>query len=79
MASIIVRNLSPAIHRALKARAARHGRSTEAEVREILEQAVNPCSRLRVGSELAAFGKRLGGLALDITRDPASTDTAKFE
>lgn len=33
MASITVHNLPDEVHRALRARAARHGRSTEAEVR----------------------------------------------
>jgi len=36
MPAITVRNLSEETHRALKVRAAQHGRSTEAEIREIL-------------------------------------------
>ena len=39
MAAITIRNLSDETHRALKARAALSGRSTEAEIRLILEQA----------------------------------------
>lgn len=42
MAAITIRNLPDEVHRALKARAQRHGRSTEAEVRDILEKAVAP-------------------------------------
>jgi plasmid stability protein len=42
MAQLIVRNLDPEIVAALKARAARHGRSVEAEHREILRAAVRP-------------------------------------
>lgn len=38
--SISVRNLDDALVFGLKRRAARHGRSTEAEVREILQQAL---------------------------------------
>jgi len=40
MASLHVRNIPDEIVRKLKLRAARHGRSTEAEHREILRQAV---------------------------------------
>ncbi len=79
MPAVTVRNLPVATHRALKLRAARHGRSTEAEIREILEQAVRPKSRVRIGSELAAFGQRFGGLDLDVIRDQTPTDPAVFE
>ena len=48
-------------HRALKLRAAQHGRSTEAEIRKILEDTVRPKDRVKIGSELAAFGQRYGG------------------
>ncbi len=40
MAQLIVRNVDPAIVRALKLRAARHGRSAEAEHRELLRAAL---------------------------------------
>ena len=40
MSVVTVRNLPEETHRALKLRAAQHGRSTEAEIREILEGAV---------------------------------------
>jgi antitoxin FitA len=46
MPAITIRNLSVETHRALKVRAARHGRSTEAEVRDILEQAARPEERV---------------------------------
>jgi plasmid stability protein len=70
MAAIVIRNLSSATHRALKARAAQHGRSTEAEARMILDDAVRPKERVKLGSALAAFGRSVGGLDLDILRDP---------
>ena len=79
MPVVTVRNLPEETHRALKARAAQHGRSTEAEIREILEEAVHPKTRIKIGSELAAFGQRFGGLDLDITRDQAPTEPAVFE
>jgi len=40
MSQLIVRNIAPEIVRALKRRAARHGRSAEAEHREILRTAL---------------------------------------
>ena len=42
MSAVTVRNLPEETHRALKHRAAQHGRSTEAEIRYILENAVRP-------------------------------------
>ena len=57
MSVVTVRNLPEETHRALKLRAAQHGRSTEAEIREILEEAVRPKTRLKIGAELAAFGQ----------------------
>jgi plasmid stability protein len=40
-AGLSIRNLDPALIDRLKRRAARHGRSAEAEVREILRQALD--------------------------------------
>jgi plasmid stability protein len=40
MSQLIVRNIAPELVRALKRRAARHGRSAEAEHREILSEAL---------------------------------------
>ena len=48
MAMLTVRNLPDDVHRALGVRAAQHGHSTEAEVREILACAVKPESRVRL-------------------------------
>ena len=69
MAAIVIRNLSPETHRALQARAARHGRSTEAEARTILDAAVRPNARVKLGSALAALSHPFGGLDLDISRE----------
>ena len=46
------------VHRALRVRAARHGRSAEAEIRDILERAVKPAKRVRLGDALAALGRK---------------------
>ncbi len=74
MAAITIRNLSEATHRALKVRASAHGRSTEAEVRAILDATVNPDERPKVGSLLADIGADIGGVDLDITRDETPRD-----
>ena len=79
MPAVTVRNIPEKIHRALKLRAARNGRSTEAEIREILEEAVRPAKRIKIGSELAALGRRLGGVELDIARDQTPAEPATFE
>lgn len=69
MPAIVVRNLSAETHRALRLRARQHGRSTEAEIRAILDGAVGPTTRMRLGSALAALAKPFGGLDLEIKRD----------
>jgi plasmid stability protein len=60
MAMLTVRNLPDDVHRALRVRAAQHGHSTEAEVREILAIAVKPENRVRLGEALAALGRKIG-------------------
>jgi len=59
MAVLTVRNLPDEVHRALRMRAAGHGHSTEAEVRTILEEAVRPKGRLKLGSLLADIGRQI--------------------
>jgi len=58
MAMLTVCNLPDEVHRALRVRAAGHGHSTEAEVRAILEEAVRPQGRMRLGAFLADIGRR---------------------
>ena len=60
MAILTVRNVPDDVHRALRVRAAQHGRSTEAEVREILASVVKPEKRVLVGDALAAIGRKIG-------------------
>lgn len=79
MAVITVRNLSDEVHRALRIRAAQHGRSTEAEVRDILEQAVLPGGRLKLGTLLAEIGREAGDVDFRVERDKTPTDPMGFE
>jgi plasmid stability protein len=58
MAMLTVRNITDEVHRALRVRAAQRGHSMEAEVREILESAVSPQGRVKLGSLLADMGRR---------------------
>jgi plasmid stability protein len=84
MASITVRNVPDEVHRALRVRAAQHGRSAEAEIRDILERAVKPAKRVRLGDALAALGRKAGVTDADIAvidqaRDQSPAKPMKFE
>jgi antitoxin FitA len=84
MASITVRNVPDEVHRALRVLAAQHNRSTEAEIRDILERAVKPAKRVRLGDALAALVRKAGLTDEDITiidqtRDKAPAKPAAFE
>jgi plasmid stability protein len=84
MAMLTVRNLPDDVHRALRVRAAQHGRSTEAEVREILAVAVKPETRVRLGEALAALGRKVGLTNEDFEifqqmKDKTSAEPLRFE
>ena len=66
MAAVVVRNIPEETLRALKKRAAEAGRSTEAEIRAILESAARPS--VGIGSALAALGREAGHLSLPARR-----------
>ena len=82
MPIITVRNLPDEVHRALRSRAQSHGRSTEAEVRAILEMAVKPEGRIGLGSLLASI-KPKDGLSdqelRSFERDQSSAQPIEFE
>lgn len=72
-ATLTIRRLDPEVKERLRQRAARHGRSMEAEAREILKQAL--AARPETGAELYAAIRRrfapLGGVELDLPpREP---------
>ena len=77
MSAVIVRNLPEETHRALKLRAAQHGRSTEAEIRSILQNAVKPV--LGLGAALAAIGQSVGGVDIGFKRDASPVEPTVFE
>jgi len=59
MPSVTVRNVPDEVHRALRVKAAQHGRSAEAEIRDILKNAVQPEGRVKLGSLLAGIGHKI--------------------
>jgi plasmid stability protein len=86
MPAITIRNLPVETHRALKMRAALHGRSTEAEVRDILEKAARPGERIKLGSLLADIGRQARLTAKErlafeaaLERDRAPAEPISFE
>ncbi|HEY0890264.1 MAG TPA: antitoxin [Nocardioides sp.] len=78
MAAITIRNLSDETHRALKARATAHGRSTEAEVRRILDEAVAAGSGAGFGTRLARVAADVGGFDLDVERNRTVSEPIDF-
>jgi plasmid stability protein len=84
MAMLTVRNLPEQVHRALRVRAAQHSRSMEAEVREILEAAISPQGRVKLGSLLADMGRqaKLSDAEFDVfehVRDKTPSRPVSFE
>ena len=75
MAILTVRNVPDEVYRALRVRAALRGRSTEAEVRAILEETVLPEGRASLGTLLTAVGRR-AGLTEEEFESFAQRDTA---
>ena len=84
MAAVTIRNLSEEAHRALKVRAAQHNRSTEAEMRAILEAALRPEGRLRLGTALREIGQKYDITHADIealeqVRDTRPAEAMRFD
>ncbi len=84
MPAVTIRNLSEEAHRALKVRAAQHNRSAEAEMRAILEAAVRPAGRLKIGTALSEMSRKIGLTnadveALEQTRDTRPAEPMRIE
>jgi antitoxin FitA len=76
MAILTVRNVPDEVHRALRLRAAEHGHSTEAEVRQILALAVKPAQRVRMGGAMLAIARDAGVTDSDVSALRATLDDA---
>lgn len=72
MSSIIVRGLDDAVKQQLAAQAKEHGRSMEAEVRDILTKAAR---RPHIGLALLAAARDVGGV--EDLKVPARDDVAR--
>lgn len=85
MSTVTVRNLPDEVHRAIRVRAAQHGRSTEAEIRAILESIARPPERIRLGSLLLSIAQEAGGLtdteaeSFNQLRDKSPVEPMRFD
>ena len=84
MPTVTICDLSDVAHRALKVRAAQRNRSTEAEACAILEAALRPEGRLRLGTALMEMSRNIGldnadVEALEQTRDATPAGPLRFE
>ena len=79
MPQIVVRRLPDEVHRALKARAHEHGRSTEAEARDIIARAVLPDARPKAGDLLCGIWQGANVSEVTFERDRAPHDPLSFE
>ncbi len=78
MATLTIRKLDDALKEKLRVRAARHGRSMEAEVREILEQVVAG-DELEPGQDLfSAVHGLFAGLGWDGSTLPSRDVAARY-
>jgi antitoxin FitA len=66
LAAVTIRSLPDEIHRAIKVRAEKHNRSAEAEMRAILEAAVRPENRLRLGTAISNMSREIGLTGEDV-------------
>ncbi|WP_246131722.1 FitA-like ribbon-helix-helix domain-containing protein [Pistricoccus aurantiacus] len=79
-----VRNIPDDVHSAIKARARRHNRSAEAEVRAILEEATQSERSIPMGDALAELGRKVGltnedFAVLEQMRDNTAAEPVSFE
>lgn len=81
MASITIRRLNEAVKAKLQVRAASHGRSMEAEAREILEAGLREKDEPRhgLGTAIRSHFEPLGGMELDIPPRKAVRPPPKFD
>jgi antitoxin FitA len=79
LAALNIRNLDEKVKRRLQVRAARHGRSMEAEVRAILTEAVRePADSVGLFTTLLDRFGALGGVDLDLPRREEPARAADF-
>jgi plasmid stability protein len=80
MATITIRGLDDAVKKRLRVRAARHGRSMEAEAREILKVGVATSEREpNLAESIRALFEPLGGVDLPEFPDKPMGDPISFD
>ena len=84
MGMMTVRNIPDDVHSAIKARARRHNRSAEAEVRAILEEATQSERSIPMWDALAELGRKVGltnedFAVLEQMRDNTAAEPVSFE
>lgn len=84
MATLTIRNVDPDVHRRVRVRAAENGRSMEAELRQIIKDAVSVNTENAEEINLAEAIRRrfapYGGVELEIPpREPAGPPRVKFD
>lgn len=57
--AVTIRGIPEEVHRAIRVRAEKHGHSLQAEMREILTNAVKSKDRVKLGDLLADIGKEV--------------------
>jgi antitoxin FitA len=79
LAALNIRNLDDSVKRRLQLRAARHGRSMEAEARAILTEAVRePADSVGLFTTLLDRFGALGGVDLELPRREEPARAAEF-
>ena len=74
MKAVTIRNIPEETHRAIKLRAAQKGTSAETEMRTILEEAMRPKERMKIGNEIRKLVQKYGGgfdLEIERNKEPA--------
>jgi plasmid stability protein len=84
MTSITIPNVDDDLKQRLKVRAAEHGRSIEAEARDILRSALKgnegePAATANLGDAIRAIVEPIGGIELDIPPRKPIREPPKFE
>jgi plasmid stability protein len=78
VATLTVRNVPEETRQALAARARAANRSMEAEARLVLEAAVRPPDRVKLGSLLSRIGSETGGLDMEAVRGAEISEPVSF-
>ena len=81
MRAVTIRDVPEEVHRAIRVRAALHGRTLQAEMLDILGQAVKPEGRVKLGDLLVEIGKKINLTDEELSnfeRDSSPAGTVDF-